>query len=70
MISYSIPAEMHVSLKVFDLLGHEIATLVDAVESPGMKTVRFDASKIGSGVYYYTLHTAQYTDTKRMMVVR
>lgn len=54
-ISYQIPTQNHVMLKVFDMLGREVATLINRVEEPGYKSVNFDASRLASGVYYYRL---------------
>ncbi|MBI5471767.1 MAG: choice-of-anchor B family protein [Ignavibacteriae bacterium] len=66
----------YVSLKVFDLLGREVATLVDGIEDSGLKSVTFDASGLASGVYMYRLswtpqgRAASVVDVKRMLVVR
>ena len=60
----------HVTLKVFDLLGREVATLVDEVQGPGLKTVTFNASALASGVYFYRLHTGQFVSVKKMLFLR
>ncbi|MBI5020696.1 MAG: T9SS type A sorting domain-containing protein [Ignavibacteriales bacterium] len=54
-ISYQLPARSHVTLRVFDLLGREVAMLVNRIEESGNKSVTFDASRLLSGVYYYRL---------------
>ena len=59
----------HVALKVYDLLGREIATLVDRVEEPGYKSVRWDATGLASGVYYYQLHAVAFVDTRKLLIV-
>ena len=72
-INYHLPTISHVTLKVFDVLGREVATLVDAVEEPGYKSVKFDASRhvgIASGVYLYRLQAGRFVETKKMLVVR
>lgn len=57
-------------LKVYDLLGREIATLVNEVKDPGTYTVQWDASGVSSGVYFCRLRAGDFVQTKRMMVVR
>ncbi len=69
-IRYHLPTQSHVSLKVFDILGRERAVLVNDIESPGTKTVEFEATQIGTGVYFCKLQTGEHTETKRMTVVR
>ena len=54
MISYSIPQSSFVTLKVYDILGNEITTLVNETRSAGKYEVRFDASELSNGVYFYT----------------
>jgi hypothetical protein len=54
-IEYSIPEKAHVTLKVYDLLGNEIAVLVDGELDPGVYKNKFDGSSIASGIYIYTL---------------
>ncbi|MBI5020537.1 MAG: T9SS type A sorting domain-containing protein [Ignavibacteriales bacterium] len=69
-ISYQLPVNSHVTLKVFDALGREVVTLVDAVETSGCKSVTFDASKLASGVYYYSLSAGVYVETKKLLLVK
>jgi hypothetical protein len=78
-IRYSLPVAAHVTLKVFDVLGHEIATLADETQKAGGHTVTFDAQlykpELTSGVYFYKL-TAEvngspvFSETKKMALVR
>ena len=60
----------HVSLKVYDVLGREVATLVDGVREPGLYTVPFDASNFSSGVYLYRLIAGSFVETKKMVVTK
>ncbi len=69
-IHYQLPISSYVSLKVFDLLGREVAVLVSGVEVAGNKLVRFDASHLTSGVYLYELQAGDYAATKRLIVLR
>jgi hypothetical protein len=69
-ISYQLPTQIHVTLKVFDVLGREIATLVNSVEPPGYKSLTFDASQLPSGVYFYRLQSASYIETKKLVLLR
>ncbi len=70
VISYSIASASHVSLKVFDLLGREIVTLVNGQLTPGNYTASFDASRLSSGVYFYRLDAGTFSDVKRLSVMK
>jgi hypothetical protein len=69
-ITYQLPSANHVTLKVFNILGKEVVTLVDEVQQPGNKTVRFDASTLANGVYFYRLHAGSFTQTKRLLLLK
>jgi len=69
-ISYSIPNSEYVSLKIYDVLGKEVAILVDAVQSANHYTVSFDAGKLSSGIYFYTLKAGNFNETKKMLLLR
>ena len=69
-ISYQLPVNSVVSLKVFDVLGREVATLVNGSQAAGQHSVNFDASGLSSGVYIYQLQTADFVNTKRMLLVK
>jgi len=69
-IDYSIPKTSHVSLKVFDLLGRVVATLVDEVQGLGFKSVEFDANGLTSGVYFYRLTAGSFFETKKLTLIR
>jgi hypothetical protein len=69
-IRFEIPQVSHVSLKVFDVLGREVLTLVDEVIPAGVYYVRFDGSTLSSGVYFYRLKAGESVKTKRMILLK
>jgi hypothetical protein len=69
-ISFSVPKKDFVTLKIYDILGREIITLVNEIKSPGNYIVDFNAEHLSSGVYYYRLSTDNYSDTKKMMLIK
>ena len=69
-ISWQSPVGCYQTLKVYDLLGREVATLVDEYREAGRYGVVFDASELSSGVYYYQLQTEIYTAANKMMVIK
>ena len=69
-IQYQLPVDAKVTLKVYDILGAEVTTLVNEVQQAGYKQVRFNASTLASGVYVYRLATGNYISIKKMMVVK
>ena len=69
-ISYSIPFFSNVIIKVFDVLGNEIETLVNEEKSVGNYEVEFNASNLSSGVYFYQLQAGTFIETKKMVLLR
>ncbi|MBS1552348.1 MAG: T9SS type A sorting domain-containing protein [Bacteroidetes bacterium] len=69
-IDFSIPKSGLVTLKVFDILGKEIATLVNEKLSAGKYETDFNASKLSSGTYYYRIETGDYVETKKMLLIK
>jgi hypothetical protein len=69
-ITYTIPEVSRVTLKVYDILGEEVATLVNEDKSVGNYVAYFDASKLASGMYIYTITAGQYTASKKMMLLK
>jgi hypothetical protein len=62
--------ERLISLKVYGVIGNEIATLVNEEMEPGIYEVEFDAKDLTSGVYFYSLTVGSFTDTKKMILLR
>ena len=69
-ISYSIPQAGNVSLKIFNVLGQEVKSLVNEYQNAGIYKLTFDASALTSGAYFYSLSTDNFLQVKKMMLVR
>lgn len=69
-ISYAVNQTSNVELKVYDLLGHEVATLVNDIKTAGVYHVTFDAQELSSGVYIYTLKSAESVLTNKMILMK
>ena len=69
-INYQLPENGFVTLRVYDLLGKEVATLVNENKSAGYYKVNFDASKLTSGVYIYTINAGNYIQSRKMLLTK
>jgi len=69
-IKFSIPANSLVKVRIFDILGKEVTTLINEKLSAGIYEVNFNANGLSSGVYFYRLEAGNFTDIKRMMLVK
>jgi len=69
-ITYQLSKQGKVSLKVYDILGREVATLVDELKDVGAYEVYFNASSIASGVYFYMLQVNDFRNTKKMILLK
>jgi hypothetical protein len=69
-ISYALPVDAHVTLTVYNLLGQEIVTLVDGERSAGRHTVSWTATGHASGIYFYRLHTDDFSTTRKMVFMK
>jgi uncharacterized delta-60 repeat protein len=70
VISYDIPKDVFVELKVFDILGKEITTLVNEFQVSGTYNVNFDASNLPSGTYIYTIKAGENAESKKMVLMK
>ncbi len=70
VISYQLPFVSNVVLKVYDVLGREVETLVDGRQTGGTHLVTFRADKLPSGVYFYQLQAGTFTETKKLTVLK
>ncbi|MEK9137866.1 MAG: T9SS type A sorting domain-containing protein, partial [Bacteroidota bacterium] len=66
----SIPVRQFVNLKVYNMLGQEVATLVSGEQSTGSHTVAWDATALSTGVYLYHLQAGSFVTVKRMVLVK
>ncbi len=69
-ISYSVPVRSHVTMVIFNLLGQQVARLVDEEKMPGSYSVTWDASNVSSGVYYYRMMAGTFNEIKKMLLTR
>ncbi|MBI5403805.1 MAG: T9SS type A sorting domain-containing protein [Ignavibacteriae bacterium] len=69
-INFAIPKQGLVTLKVYDVLGREVKTLVNEVKTPGNYSVDFNGTELSSGVYFYKLESNQFSDIKRMILIK
>jgi hypothetical protein len=70
VISYQLPVSGDVTLKVYDVLGNEVATLADEYKPAGSYEVEFSADDLTSGIYFYKLQAGSYSETKKMILIR
>jgi photosystem II stability/assembly factor-like uncharacterized protein len=69
-IKYQITNNGFVNLKVFDIMGREISTLVNEKQNAGTYETQFDANNLASGIYFYRLKAGNFSDTKKLMVIK
>jgi hypothetical protein len=69
-IQYAISSRQFVSLKVYDVLGNEIATLVNEEKQAGSYEVEFDGAGLPSGIYFYRLQAGSFIETKKMILIK
>ncbi len=70
MIEFSIPKQSKVTLKVFNILGQEVATLVNGNLTAGRYSVDFNASQLAAGAYIYRLTADNFTKTSKMLLIK
>ena len=69
-IDFAIPKEGTVKIKIFDILGKEVATLMNEIKQPGYYSVNFDGTKFSSGVYFYKLESGKFSEIKKFMLIK
>lgn len=69
-ICYELPQAAHVTLKVYNVLGQKVATLVDDVQAPGKKSTSLDGTNLPSGIYFYRIQAGSFNQVKKMLLVK
>ncbi len=70
VIGYMLPVKSNVSLKVYDVLGNEVAFLVNEYQNAGMHNITFDAHQFSSGVYIYVINAGEFISSKKMLLIK
>ncbi len=70
VIEFAIPTTETVSLKIYDVLGREVATLLNERRNAGVHRINFNATNLSSGTYFYRLQAGTFTQTKKMILVK
>lgn len=69
-ISYALPKEEMVTIRVYDILGQVVKTLVNQSQSAGTHTVSFKANELTSGIYFYSIQAGNFNQVKKMMLLK
>jgi hypothetical protein len=69
-IIYSIPNQSFVQLKIYDILGKEVATLVDEEKTAGIYKVEFNGNSLSNGLYFYRMQSGKFIDTKKFILLK
>ncbi|HKB86828.1 MAG TPA: T9SS type A sorting domain-containing protein, partial [Ignavibacteriaceae bacterium] len=69
-IKYQLPEKNHVSLRIYDILGDLVKTLVDEEQAPGYYSVSWNAGGLASGVYFYRVISGSFVSTKKLMLLK
>ncbi|MEP7146541.1 MAG: T9SS type A sorting domain-containing protein, partial [bacterium] len=70
IINYELPTANYVTLKVYDVLGNEVKTIVNEKETAGSYAIEFDASGFPSGIYYYKIKAGEFEQVKKMILLK
>jgi hypothetical protein len=70
VISWQLPAKSHVLIKVYDMLGKEVAQLIDEEKPAGTYKIIFNASSLASGIYFYKIQTNSFSNVKKMVLLK
>ena len=70
IIYYSVPVNAFVKINIYDVLGNEVATLINEEKREGIYDVLFNANRITSGIYYYRMQANEFVDVKKMIILK
>ena len=70
VIRYQLPVESQVTIKIFNVIGQEVATLVDGIQKPGFKSVEWNANGFGSGVYFCRFRASDFAQTRKLLLLK
>ncbi len=70
LIKYDLPNDNFVTIKIYDILGKELLSLVNEFKPAGSYSVTFDAAEYPSGVYYYKIKTGSFVQVRKMVLIR
>ncbi len=70
VINYQLPTTKHVLLKVYDVIGREVSTLVNEKQNGGKQSVKFNSKNLSNGIYFYTLRSGNFSETKKMLLLK
>ena len=69
-IQYDLPFDNFVSIKIYDILGKEVVTLVNEMKNAGRYIVSFNGSNLSSGIYYYKIKAGEYEQVRKMLLIK
>lgn len=69
-IQFAVPKTSNVTLRIYDILGREVATLIDEKYQPGQYKIIFEAGQLASGLYVYRIQAGDFLETKKLMLLR
>jgi hypothetical protein len=69
-INFSVPKQSNITIKIYDALGRELNTLINGEKSAGNYSIEFNSSNLPSGIYFYRLKTAEFMQTKKMILLK
>lgn len=70
IISYSLPKQSYVELKIYDMLGREVSTLVNKEQIAGEYKIKFDGTSLPSSIYIYSIHAGEFRASKKLMLLK
>ena len=70
VINYALPKESFVTIKVYDLLGREVKTLVNENKSAGSYSINFNSANLSSGIYFYSMTAGDFVHTKKLILLK